>query len=342
MPEAAVLSLPAQAGEQRACETASWGIDVSVCIANWNCRETLRGCLESLRQQSVDIRLETIVVDNGSSDGAADMVARDFPEVVLVRNPDNRGFSRANNQAAKHARGRFLFFLNNDTTVPAGTLTKLIRFADRHPEAGLIGPQLREADGKLQTSHRRKPTLGALLHRTSLLRWTGLCRQAYRNYRNRHGRMERTQEVEILMGAAMLTPRHVFFQCGGWDEGYTFGGEDIDLSVQIGKRGRVLFYAGTHIVHFGRVSTRLNMSYCSPSFAAGFTRSLRRIGYSSRALLAYKLLVTLDAPIQLAGKLIQYAWRRLSRRPAKAAKSLLAARGLWWFLTRGLGAFWTS
>ena len=87
-------------------------IDVSVCIANWNCRELLRGCLESLHDLPQGVRVETIVVDNGSADGAADMVAREFPEVILVRNTANAGFSRANNQAAQRARGRYLFFLN--------------------------------------------------------------------------------------------------------------------------------------------------------------------------------------------------------------------------------------
>ena len=76
-------------------------VDVSVCIANWNCREMLRACLESLHDQSQGVRLETIVVDNGSTDGAADMVAREFPETILIRNRSNLGFARANNQDRK-------------------------------------------------------------------------------------------------------------------------------------------------------------------------------------------------------------------------------------------------
>src|SRR5438445_11795364 len=86
-------------------------VALSVCIANWNCRELLRRCLESLFGQPQGVRFEVIVVDNGSSDGAAEMVAAEFPQVGLVRNGENRGFSKANNQAAARSRGRHLFFL---------------------------------------------------------------------------------------------------------------------------------------------------------------------------------------------------------------------------------------
>src|SRR6476646_9833028 len=152
--------------------------DVSVCVANWNCKDYLRGCLESLLDDPQGVSVEVIVADNASGDGAADMVAREFPEVVLIRNPENLGFARASNQAAGRARGRYVFFLNNDTVVPPYTLSRLVAFADAHPQVGMIGPRLRDGSGKLQISYRRKPTLKAMLHRAALLRWTGLFRRA--------------------------------------------------------------------------------------------------------------------------------------------------------------------
>src|SRR5438067_5860893 len=116
MPESGVINslteIPSQQPEAQARAQVD-AIDISVCIVNWNCRELLRGCLESLRRQPAGIRCEIIVVDNGSTDGAADMVEHDFPEALLLRNQANLGFSRANNQAARFARGRYLFFLNN-------------------------------------------------------------------------------------------------------------------------------------------------------------------------------------------------------------------------------------
>jgi GT2 family glycosyltransferase len=315
-------------------------IDVSVCIANWNCRNLLRACLESLHDQPQGVRLETIVADNASSDGAADMVEREFPEVILHRNTVNEGFARANNQAARFARGRYLFFLNNDTVIPPGTLRRLVDFADARPEVGMVGPRLRDGQGRWQVSYRLRPTVATLLHRTCLLRWTGLMRRAYRRYRRQEFDPEMTRQVQVLMGAAMLLPRRVFFRCGGWDEDFTFGGEDLDLSARVGRHHQIVFHPAVEITHYGRVSTRQHIGYASSNMAIGFLRYLRKSGYAWPALLAYKVVVTLDAPLQLLGKGLQYLWRRCRGRRIKAEKSLLALRGLGHFLLNGLIPFW--
>ena len=157
--------------------------------------------MASLHDQPQGVTLETIVVDNASRDGAADMVAREFPEVILIRNSVNDGFARANNQAAERARGRYLFFLNNDTVVPAETLGRLVDFAEAHPQIGMIGPRLCDADGQYQVSYRQRPTLAALLHRTYLLRWTGVLRRAYQRYRRDHFHPHTIRPVDVLLGA---------------------------------------------------------------------------------------------------------------------------------------------
>ncbi len=317
-------------------------IDVSVCIANWNCREVLRGCLASLREQAPEVAVEVIVIDNASADGAADMVEREFPEVVLQRNATNVGFARANNQAAELARGRYLFFLNNDTVVPPGTLRRLIDYCAAHPGVGMVGPRLRDGAGRAQVSYRKRPTLSTFLHRTSLLRWTGLLRGNYRRYRRRDFDPNATRVVEILMGAAMFLPREVFFTCGAWDEDFAFGGEDIELSARVGRHYQVVFLPSVEITHHGRVSTRQHIGFASTHMAIGFARYLRKSGCSRAGLIFYKLMVTLDAPVQLADKGLQYLWRRLGGRREKADKSLLVMRGLAYFLLKGLVPFWRA
>jgi GT2 family glycosyltransferase len=316
--------------------------DVSVCVVNWNCREHLRACLRSLRPRLQKVRLEVIVVDNGSTDGAPEMVARRFPRVRLIRNRENAGFARANNQAAAVACGRFLFFLNNDTVVPPGTLRELLDYAESHPAAGLIGARLCDGRGRTQLSCRTRPTVGALLHRTLLLRWTGLFRRAYRACRGRSMDLATTHPVEVLMGAALFVPRAVFAECGPWDEGYTFGGEDVDLCDRVGRRYQVVYHPEVSVTHFGRVSSRRHIGFAYAHTVIGTARYLRRSGTSRTALWLYKAAVTVDAPLQWLGHAARYLWRRLCGRRDRAAKSLLALRGAGHLLTRGLLAFWRA
>jgi N-acetylglucosaminyl-diphospho-decaprenol L-rhamnosyltransferase len=315
-------------------------VDITVCIANWNCRDYLRDCLRSLLENPQGVALEVIVVDNGSRDGAAEMVAEDFPSVVLVRNAVNRGFSRANNQAARLARGRYLFFLNNDTVVPAETLRSLLDYAEAHREAGIIGPRLRNGDGEVQASCRLRPTVATFLHRTTLLRWTRLLRPAYREYRRQGFDPKTTRKVGMVLGAAMFLSRAVFESCGGWDEDFTFGGEDLELSARVARRYDVVYLPSVEIIHYGRVSTRRNVAYAAEHIFCGFARYLRKTGCSRRALFGYKLAMTVDAPLQIVEKGVQYLWRRLWGQREKAAKSLLVFFGLLHFLRRGLLPLW--
>jgi hypothetical protein len=317
-------------------------IDISVCIANWNGREMLRRCLESLHDIPQGVRLEIIVVDNASTDGAAEMVARDFPEAILIRNPTNAGFARASNQAAARASGHYLLFLNNDTELPPFALGKLVAFADEHPEAGMIGPRLRDAHGNVQISYRRKPTLATLLHRTALVRASRLFRRSYREYRRERFDPEHRGSVEMLMGAAVLMPRRVFEDGGKWDEDFRFGGEDLELSARVGQRHALLYHPDVEVTHLGRVSSRDNVGFATEGLMAGYVLYLRKIGTSRAALNLYKLAVTLDAPCQLVIKSIEGIGRRLAGRSEKAAKSWLAAKGQLHFLKQGLIRFWRA
>jgi len=138
-------------------------IDVSVCIVSWNVWEDLRACLASLFDADNQVSFEVIVVDNASSDGTASQLPAEFPQIKLIANQENRGFAAACNQAIAASRGRYCFLLNPDTIVPEGGLDELLRFADDHPQAGVIGPKLVYPDGSLQYSCRRFPTVSAAI-----------------------------------------------------------------------------------------------------------------------------------------------------------------------------------
>ncbi|MBI3411215.1 MAG: glycosyltransferase family 2 protein [Planctomycetes bacterium] len=315
--------------------------EVSVCIVNWNCCEMLRACLRSLLLDQ-DTPLEIIVVDNASTDGAADMVASEFPGVHLIRNRVNAGFSRANNQAASAARGRYLFFLNNDTLVPPKALTKLRDFLERHDEVILVGPKLRDGDGKTRISYRRRPTVATFLHRTVLFRWTGLFYAAYRSYRRMEAFSAVAQRVDVLQGAALMIRRDRFLELGGWDDDFSFGGEDLDLCCRANERGSVVYLPQVEITHYGRESTRQHIGFAWTQIAIGFVRYFRKSGASRPALWAYKLAMTIDVPMQIVGRGSQLLLFTLLGKKKKAEGCWTALRGLVPFLWRGLVPFWRA
>ena len=121
-----------------------------------------------------------------------------------------------------------------------------------------------------------------------------------------------------------------------------FGGEDLELSTRVGRRYDVIYLPSVEITHFGRVSTRQHIGFCFSHMLMGLVRYLRHTGCSPASLFIYKLIVSLDAPVQFAGKAIQYAWRRVRGKKRKAQQSLVAWRGFKHFLTRGLVAFWRA
>ncbi|MFO0936873.1 MAG: glycosyltransferase family 2 protein [Gemmataceae bacterium] len=315
---------------------------VSVCIVNWNCKVLLRNCLASLFDKSQGVSFEVIVVDNASTDGAPEMVAAAFPIVRLLRNPANLGFSRANNQAAAIARGQYFFFLNNDTVVPPGTLARLAEFARANPDVGMIGPRLLGGNGEAQISYRQAPTLPALLHRIGLIRWTGLYRKAYSDYRRKTFDPTGIKSVDVLMGAAVFLPRAAFERSGRWDEKYNFGGEDLDLSTQIKRQYHVVYHGDVTVVHYGRASSKTNSRFVTGNVERGYVLYLRKAGVGRLRLAVYKLLVTLDTPLQFMIRCGQFAVRTILRRPVDAAKSRESVVGLWHFLTRELIQFWKA
>jgi GT2 family glycosyltransferase len=274
--------------------------DVSICIVNWNGRELLRNLLASLRDAEPDITLQTIVIDNASSDDSPDMVAGEFPEVILKRNSRNFGFSVANNQAADQACGRYLLFLNNDTLVPRGSLGRLVAFMDQNPRYSAVGPKLLGDDGNPQQTGRNLPTLGVLLYQRMQLfpRWTGLCRQQYQDYRYGGFDPQRSGEARQLAAAALLVRREAFDAAGRWDEQFEFGVEDVDLCLRLGRVGPIYYMADAMIHHLGRISSRANRGFVYTGYECGYARYLAKHHHRSTGRL-YKAMITLDMPVRL-------------------------------------------
>jgi N-acetylglucosaminyl-diphospho-decaprenol L-rhamnosyltransferase len=316
--------------------------DVSILIVNWNGQKVLRNCLQSLSTGHAGLATEVIVVDNHSTDGSPDIIPAEFPEVLLIRNETNRGFAAANNQAAARAGGRYLFFLNNDTVVPPGSLPALVNFLDGHSEVVAVGPKLIGADGLPQRSGRNAITLRAILHQGVLpVRWTGLFSKHYREYRHSFNADQRGP-VPQLAAAALVVRRDAFVQCGRWDEAFQFGVEDVDLCVRLGAFGTIYYLADVSITHFGRVSSHLNRGWVLQGYLCGYVRYFRKHHRSQWASVVYKAGVTIDAPIRLVPLVMKSLLSRLIGNRESAEKSHAKAAALWFFLTRGLFRFWSA
>lgn len=231
---------------------------LSVIIVNYNVEHFLEQCLYSVREAAKRVEVEVFVVDNNSVDGSLEMVRSKFPEVKLVANKDNVGFSKANNQAIHLANGEYVLLLNPDTVVEADTFEKVVRFMDEHPDAGGLGIQMLDGKGKfLPESKRGLPTPEVAFYKVFGL--ATLFPRSKRFGRYHLGFLDRnkTHEIEILSGAFMLLRKNVLDKIGLLDEDYFMYGEDIDLSYRIIKAGyKNYYYPEARIIHYKGESTK--------------------------------------------------------------------------------------
>ncbi len=292
--------------------------DVSTLIVNWNARDFLRRCLESLQAQAVT--QEIFVVDNASRDGSVEMVRTEFPDVRLLASEKNLGFAAGNNLAAQHARGRYLFLLNPDTIVPPETLPALVAFADAHPKIGALGPQLQNADGSVQRScWRGFPGLRmALADALYLWKIPWLPFAQASEYRSEELRAAR--RVDHLLGACMLIRHAAWEQVGALDENYFLFLEETDWCWRAQRKEWQLFYfPDAHIVHFGQQSMRQAPRKNIPQFYASYLRFYRAT-HNQNSIGAW----TLKGIIALACLIRMGMWRERAARARDAAARELA------------------
>jgi GT2 family glycosyltransferase len=233
-------------------------IDIDVVVVNWNACRDLRQCLVSLYSPPPRIRHSVWVVDNASTDGSAAMVKHEFPDVCLMQNSENAGFSRANNQAIRASNGRYVLLLNSDAAIRPGALERLVEFADSHPKAGIVGPKVFNPDGSLQYSCRRFPSLGAGFFRNTLLDRLFPKNRFSREYLMGDFNHRETRKVDWVSGCAMLIRREVIDKIGVLDERFYMYCEDVDICARAWDAGyEVMFYPDAIVTHaIGRSSDK--------------------------------------------------------------------------------------
>jgi GT2 family glycosyltransferase/tRNA A-37 threonylcarbamoyl transferase component Bud32 len=215
-------------------------VTVSVVVVNFNGGEFTPACLES-----IPVGTETIVVDNGSTDGSADALAAKFPPITLIRNAANLGFARAVNQGVARSRGRYVCLLNNDARLSPDTLSTLAAFMDADPNVGMTAPQLLHEDGRKQHSFDNVPSLATAFLNKSLLRLL-----APGTYPSKNQDFREPREVESVIGACMMVRRSLVERIGPLDESYFLFLEETDWCLRARKSGsKVVFVPSSNVVH---------------------------------------------------------------------------------------------
>tara|TARA_Y100000588_G_scaffold99848_1_gene108511 strand:+ start:416 stop:1390 length:975 start_codon:yes stop_codon:yes gene_type:complete len=265
---------------------------LSICIVNWNTRDLLNDCLDSIYADPQASAWEVLVVDNASSDDSAEWVERHFPQVRLFASAANLGFSGGNNLALQEAVGRYFLLLNTDTRVEVGALGALVDFMEAHPRAGAVGPKLLNSDGSLQLSCGIAPSLRTqiigklLLHKLfpifKLGRWD-------------HAQV---RAVGWVTGACLLIRRKVVEQIGLLDTAFYMYYEDLDWCLRVGKGGwDVFYYPFSRVVHLGGQSS-------SKNYAAMLVTSQQSLFYlfqkhfGSRHLFVLRLLTLIEMTLR--------------------------------------------
>ncbi|MCP4359332.1 MAG: glycosyltransferase family 2 protein, partial [Chloroflexi bacterium] len=228
----------------------SQSLTLSIIIVSWNVLDLLRDCLYSIVQEQGDLDVEVIVVDGASTDGSPEMVATEFPWVTLIRFHENIGFPRGNNVGMAKADGRYILLLNPDTVLHGRALETMVKFMDDNPDVGVVGAQLLNEDGSVQSSRRRFPKLTtAFFESTWLQPWAP--RSILADYYVTDVADGETVEVDWVMGACIMTRAEVVMQVGGMDEAYFMYSEELDWCRRIKTAGwRVMYLPAAQITHY--------------------------------------------------------------------------------------------
>lgn len=231
-------------------------IDLSISIVNCDNRDLLAGCLDSIYQTVQRACYEILVVDNGSTDGSADMMRTRFPAIQMIENEERLGYAASHNRALRRCQGRYLLVLNDDMLVLIGAIDTMVAFMDAHPDAGMVGCRLLNPDRSLQPSCRAFPNLWIMFCRSLYLdklfprnRWFGA------DYLSGWGH-DAMRKVDVIKGCCMLVRREVVDQVGLLDERFFMYYEETDWCYRTLQHGwKVYFTPDAQVIHFGEQST---------------------------------------------------------------------------------------
>lgn len=231
-------------------------IDISLIIVNWNTRNLLLDCLESIYKETIKVTFEIILVDNGSTDDSVIAVKDRFPDVLVIENRENIGYAKANNQGLKCAKGRYCAIVNTDIIILDKAIEKLVEYFDSDENVGAAGPLTVNEFGNIKENFRYFPRFWNQFVETFFLD------KIFGRFEFFHGRnvpkkyYEQTRKVENLSGCFFMIRREALEEVGLLDERFFIYGEDIDWSKRIWKTGwEIHFYPEARVIHLGGKSS---------------------------------------------------------------------------------------
>jgi GT2 family glycosyltransferase len=212
-------------------------MDISVIIVNWNTKELIKNCLDSVYRTMGNIAFEIIVVDNASFDGSISMLEEKYPQVIKIANQENKGFGAANNQGFAVMKGKYALLLNTDAILTPNAVHKLWTFCEQHQEAAIVCGQLLHADGSKQNSVAAFPTLLTLAVNTSLLEYLFPRRFPSKRYEHKE-----PIEIDSAIGACIMISKKALDEVSFFDERYFFFFEETDLAYAFHCKGWSVYH----------------------------------------------------------------------------------------------------
>ena len=251
-----------------------YGVDLSIIIVNWNVKELLRNCLNSIYEKTQGFSFEIIVVDNASTDGSVEMVSSEFPQVKLLINAENLGFAKANNLAVPFTTGHYIALLNPDTVLLNDAFRMMIEKLETEDEIGIVGPKLINSDGKVQRvcARRFNKSNNGIKQMVLNGRLTSL-------YFDNDEEYEQSQTVDCVTGACLILRRNILKNEYIFDPQFFMYGEDVDLCYETIQRGSKVFYLSEACVrHYGGESSKQTPLSSLYDFEAGYRLINKRYG----------------------------------------------------------------
>ncbi len=225
---------------------------LSIVIVSYNVGNYLKNCLNSINKTASPLNPEIIVVDNNSTDDSHKILQTNFPELKVIKNTTNYGFAKGANIGMRQAQGEFILLLNPDTLVLECAVTSMLEYMQSHPEIGIMGPQLQDADGSLQHSCRSFPTWSVYFsNRQSLLNRFSPNNKWSKKYLLKQIDHRKIQEVDWITGCGLLLRKKMLEELDYLDEDFFMYIEDVDLAQRAkGKNWKVVYFPPARLIHY--------------------------------------------------------------------------------------------